>query len=386
MDLMKQFHALVCISFSLLPFLCSAQDLATNNHDTNRQNAVAAAEPAHNHAMLAAETTDSRSDWSKEEDRVLGSISKSKLLKMKGVTNALVDFLKDTCIGEGVYNPIWHGEYFSGKNSPGAQLKFALTCHFPDQDAELSITANDVQPLLDEIVVNGQHYMTVRVPSKITDNGIYYADAADSGTGQTKMWLISNDKNRLPFIAVSRKEYLNQARAELMSMVNSIIAGWKMKVPVRPAAVQEAEKKASIEQLQNMYSGSDLDVRMRLFLENYKTDEDYLNENIQNETAAFTATIALMDSLLAHMRPAELAMPAVVSVNAADFHGFEDGQTNYMLARMNPTYFNSALSEEKPQLFLVTWHCDPSNPSTEVLDKELTEGIAGPGLQELLSK
>lgn len=386
MDLMKQFHALICISFGLLPLLCPAQDLATNDHDTNRQNSIAAAEPPHNGSIIAGETIDSRSDWSKEEDRVLGSISKSKLTKMKGVTNALVDFLRDTCIGEGVYNPNWHGEYFSGRNSPGAQLKFALTCHFPDQNADLSITANDVQPLLDEMVVNGQHYMTVRVPSQVTDNGFYYAEAADTGTGQTKMWLITNGAGRSPFMAVTRKEYLNQARAELMSMVNSIIAGWKMKVPVRPAAVQDAEKKASIQQLQNMYSGFDLDVRMRLFMERYKTDEQYLNENIDRETAAFKATIAFIDSLLTHMRPAELVQPAVVSVDAADFRGFEDGQTDYMLARMNPAYFNNTLSQEKPQLFLVSWRCDRSNIAAEVLDKELTEGISGPGLRELLSK
>ncbi|HLI93272.1 MAG TPA: hypothetical protein VKU83_06675, partial [Puia sp.] len=236
---MKQFHALICIFFGLLPVLCPAQDLATNDHDTNRQNAIAAAEPPHNGSIIAGEPIDSRSDWSKEEDRVLGSISKGKLMKMKGVTNELVDFLRDTCIGEGVYNPVWHGEYFSSKNSPGAQLKFVLTCHFPDQNADLSITANDIQPLLDEMVVNGQHYITVRVPSQVTDNGIYFGETGNGGAGQTKMWLITNGRGRMPFIAVTRREYLNQARAELMALVNSIIAGWKMKVPVRSAAVQD---------------------------------------------------------------------------------------------------------------------------------------------------
>ena len=54
-----------------------------------------------------------------------------------------------------------------------------------------------------------------------------------------------------------------------------------------------------------------------------------------------------MDSLLTRMPAAELAKPAVVSVASTEFRGFEDGQTNYMLIRMNTAYFNYMLSEEK---------------------------------------
>lgn len=93
-----------------------------------------------------------------------------------------------------------------------------------------------------------------------------------------------------------------------------------------------------------------------------------------------------MDSLLAHLGAAGLAKPAVVSVAAADFHGFEDGQTNYMLIRMNAKYFNNALGEEKPQLFLVTWHYDGTNASAAELDRQLTEKLDGQRLQEILGK
>lgn len=385
MDLMKHLHAQLFLSFTFFSLVASAQNFGANEHDTNRQNAIAAAEPTRNNITVSENLAISNSDWSKEEDQVLGSISRSKLARMKAVTGDLVDFLRDTCIGEGVYNPNWHGEYFSERNSPGAQLRFGVFCHFAEQNADLNITANDFQPLLDQLAVNGQHFLTVRLGDSVNNGILYYADVAGTPASRTKMWLITTGK-ALPFIPVTRKEYLTEARAELTGIVYSITAGWKLKVPVRSAEVQEAEKNAAISQLRAMYSGSELDVRMRLFVRSYKTDQEYQSENIGNETAGFVATIELMDSLMTHMGAAALAKPAVVTVDAADFQGFEDGTCSYMLARMNPAYFNDGLSEDKPQLFLVTWHYDPSNLSATVLDKELAEGIGGQGLQGLLSK
>src|SRR6185312_14161933 len=292
---------------------------------------------------------------------------------MKNVTNALVDFLRDSCIGSGVFNPSWHGVYFSGKKSPGVQMKFGVDCHFSEQNADLSITANDMSPLLDQMVVNGQHYLTVLVPTAGDSGTLYYESAGNERTASSKMWLVTTGK-ALPYIPVTRKEYLTEASAELTAMVNSIIAGWKLKVPVRPAAVQEAEKNAAIGQLQAMYPRAELTVRLRMFGDNYKTDEQYQSENIGRETAGFVAMIQLMDSLMKHLPAASLAKPAVVSVAAADFQGFEDGPGCYMLARPNPVYFNNSLSQDRPQLFLVTWHYDPSVLSGTVLDKEISEG------------
>ena len=60
---------------------------------------------------------------------------------------------------------------------------------------------------------------------------------------QTKMWLVTSANGRLPFTPVSRKEYLLEAKAELTAMVASIKDGWKLKVPVRSAATQEAGEK-----------------------------------------------------------------------------------------------------------------------------------------------
>jgi hypothetical protein len=395
---MKRLATSMLLSFGLSPVFASAHDFTFNSQNYFQQSRVVlASQPiaVGNVAVASAETTavksDSskvKSDWSKEEDRIDPSISKAKLAKMKGVTSALVDFLKDSGLGAGAYNPTWHGEYFSGKNSPGTQLKFGMTCHFAGQNADLSITANDIAPLLDQIVVNGQHFLTMRVASNVDRHASYYADPAgsDVSTGSTKMWLITAANGQLPFTPVTRKEYLMEARAELTGMVKSIEAGWKMKAPVRSAEVQEAERKAVIDQLKTMYSGADLNIRVRIYMRIYKTDEEFLKENVAAETAGFRATIRLMDSLIAHLGVAGLARPAIVSAAAEDFRGFEDGQSNYMLIRMNEAYFNHTYSEEKPQLFLVTWHYDAANASTVALDRQLTEKLDGQVLQGMLGK
>lgn len=405
---MKRLATSLLLSFGLSPVFASAQEFAASNqHSLQQHPAILIGPPiaAANIAVASVESTAVHSEWAKEEDLVNGSISKAKLNKMREVTTALVNFLRDSCLGDGDSDPSWHGEYNSDKNSPGNQLKFGVDCHFAGSNADLSITANDIQPLLDQLVVNGQHYLTMRVATAIDKNAFYYGDAyaaagpgadvaaaggdvsdADASTVRTKMWLVTASNGQLPFIPVSRKEYLTEAKAELTSMVKSIEAAWKMKVPVRPAAEQQAEQKAVIDQLKNMYSGADLEIRVRIYQQSYKTDEQFLKENIDRETGAFRATIRLMDSLMSHLGVAGLEKPAVVSVAAADFHGFEDGQTNYMLIRMNPAYFNSGLSEEKPQLFLVTWHYDASNASAVELDRQLMERLDGQALQEMLGK
>jgi hypothetical protein len=141
-----------------------------------------------------------------------------------------------------------------------------------------------------------------------------------------------------------------------------------------------------IDQLQAMYTGLALEVRMRQYLKNYRTDEQYLKDNTDNETAAVDSTMHLMEDLLAHMSPAELGKPAIVSVPAIDFNGFEDGHTDKMLVRINPTYFNGGLSDEKPQLFLVEWRYDASNAAAADIDQQLTQNFDGQQLKALLGK
>src|SRR5580692_9145186 len=103
---MKRLATSILLSFGLSPVFASAQNCAISNQNFFQQHPVTlTGQPVAtaNVAPAAVETTAVHSEWSKEDDLVDGLISKAKLAKMKGVTNGLVDFLKDSCFASGAY-------------------------------------------------------------------------------------------------------------------------------------------------------------------------------------------------------------------------------------------------------------------------------------------
>lgn len=325
--------------------------------------------------------------WEKEQDQVNGHIRNSKLAKMKNVSEAIIAFFHDSCLSEATYSPVWHGEYFSEKNSPGPAMKFGVACHFYDQKAHLTITANDLSLLLDHFVVNDQDFLTIKVPTEIKNNCPYFENAVTGSEGQrSKTWLVAAGDNQLPYTPVTRKEYLQEARAEVNIIKNSFLSYIKLATPVRPASVQDAAKKTILDQYAAIYTGIDLQVRTKLFLKNYKTDEEYLKDNIEKGTAAMDSTLHFMDSLLNHESAKELNRPAIVSVVAAEFRGFEDGRSDKMLIRMNNAYFNLSTGMEKPQFFLVNWHYDPSDAVGCGIGRQIEENFDSQPLKDILKK
>jgi hypothetical protein len=371
---MKPFYTLLLLF--ALPLLSPAQDLAVNNF------------PATGPTVPTMVSVISQ-QWVKEADQVKGSIGRSQLAKMKTVTTALVSFLKNSCFSSDSYSPLWHGEYFSARSSAAPLAVFGVDCRFaPDQKAELTITANDIAPLLGHLEMGGHHFLTMDMTAAAKNGALYFEQNGTQEDGSTKVrrWLITTGNDRLPYTPVTRKEYLQEARTEVTAIKNSIVADWKQRMPIRSAAIQEAEKKATIDQLNAQYSGVELQMRVRQFLHNYKTDEQYLRENTDKQTASLDATLHLMDDLLSHSTPAELGKPAMVSVPAADFNGFEDGRTDRMLVRINTTYFNTATAEEKPQVFLVEWRYDAADAGAAEMDRQLMEKFDGAALKALLGK
>ena len=364
---MKQFSALFSLAF-LLPAVSPAQDLAANTTPVTKNYSW----NTKTDSSISRETPSRKSQqWDREEDQVNGHIGKTQLAKMKNVNEALIAILRDSCISDGT--SIWHGEFFSEKTSPGPILKFGVHCNYT-ASAELDIMANDISPLLDHLVVNNTDFLTIQ-PATAGSSDCQYFEY-ETATGKIKYWLVTAVHNQLPYTPLSRKEYLQEARVELKNKKDLIVADLKQRIPVRPLTVQTAEKTAAIDQLQRIYSGIDLQVRMRSFLNNYRSDEDYLKENIRSGTAGLDNTLHVMDSLSTHLTAAELGKPAMVSVAAADFVGFEDNTGGKaLLIKMNTAYFDQNAGVEKPQFFLVSWSTGAPEPATTGLDKEMGSTI-----------
>ena len=370
MDTMKQFYTALFIVVAL-PATGSAQFLTDNSAPTG--------------PLLTSEVTAApASEWSNEGDRVYGHIPNAKLATMRNFNNSLISYIHDSLMADGSYSPIWHGEYFSEKAASGPVMKFGVECDFNEQKAHVSVIANDLSPLLDHLVVNNQDFLAIRPNLAGKDETPFFEYDADSI--HTKAWLVTVGKSPMPFIPVTRKEYLSEARTELNGIRNNIIADMKQRMPLRPQAAQEADKKASLDQLNSLYSGMDLQIRTKMFLQNYQTDEEYQKQQIDQQTATLSHTIHLMDSLMISLPSSELAIPAIVSVQAADFTGFEDGHGDKMLIRVNTAWLNAGLGEEKPRFVLVSFQIDPSAGTAIDLGNQMQKKFNGKQLKALLDK
>jgi hypothetical protein len=375
---MKHFYALV---FPFLAFFgpASAQFLASNGVSSH---------PLPGESIPVNDAP----EWQKQQDEVNGHIPGGKLARMKNVSEAIVSYFHDSCITEGEFSPVWHGEYFSDPRGSCKDMKFGVQCDFSDNKASLIVLANNMNSLLMEpLVVNNQEIAAIRPSSGPDKDHLYFeyegtSDGANDGSQRSenlryRVWLVATG-GQLPFVPVSRAEYLKEARMELTAARNVIVANMKNNMPVRSAAIQDADKKAGLEQLATLYSGMDLQVRTKMFLTNYKTDEEYQNENIDRETAGLDSTIALMDRLRVRMTAAALAKPAIVSVTAAGFNGFEDGHGGKMLIRPNPAYVSGEGNANTPRFLLVRWQYDPSESMTGAIDKQIRERFDGERLKE----
>lgn len=328
--------------------------------------------------LIASTPVHAPREWVKEEDHVNGRISRTKLAKMQSAADAMVTFLQDSCFSEVDFTPLWHGEYFSEK--------FSIQCRSEDNKSQLTIMAGDMSPLLRFLTVNGKEIAGIR-PADGVQKDCPYFEYESEDHQHSITWLVTGRDGQLPYIPVTRKEYLQEARAELTAIKNGIITNIRLKTPVRPATVQAAEKQAAIDQLHNNYSGTDLQVRMRLLLQNYQSDDAYLQSNITKATADLDRTLRLMDSISLRSTPADLNRAAMVSVAADSFRGFEDNAADRnMLIRMNPDYFKTHSVNGNARLFLVRWSYDPSASTIADIDRQVRENIDFRQLQDMLGK
>ena len=316
-------------------------------------------------------------EWVKEQDQINGRVPHNKLVKMQHSTEAMISFLHDSCFSTTDFSPVWHGEYAIGR--------FGIQCRSEDSRGRLTIMSNDISPLLRYLTVNGKEFAGIRPSSGLQENYRYFEYEGEDHA-RTIYWLVTPDSTQLPYIAITRREYLQEASAELTGKKNSIIADIKLKTPIRSTTIQEAEKKAALDELNNNYTGADLQVRQRLFAKEYHTDEEYLELSIEKATAALDRTIHLMDSLSTRSTAAELDKPAMVSVDADSFHGFEDKEADRnMLVKINPTYYGNT-GNDKPLLFLVSWSYDPAGADASNIDHQVRENIDFRQLKALLDK
>ena len=364
------------------PFIGTAQQLAANN--AARSSNTTARKP------LAP-------GWHKEDDQVTGSINRELLTRVKAVNNQLIGFLYDSCLDGPAHHGSWHGEFKLDK-SDSTGLKFGIKCSF--SAATLEITAGSLSSLMRPVTVYGHEYNAL-VPTKTVRNGCPYFEppylaegammvaikAGEREAPQISTWLVTAGPDDLPYTPMSRKEFLDAMGRSLKANKDALIGTIKEKNHVRTQAEQEANKQSTLESLSTTYSGAELEMRKRNYLDHYKSDEEDLKEIIDLQTAPLDSTIAFIDGMLHRLAPATLAASAYVPAKAAEFEGFADGEEDAVLL-IHPAISaaGATTTPDKPRFFLLSWTSDPADTEAAAIKELLNKKLDAGYLRELLKK
>ncbi len=227
-----------------------------------------------------------------------------------------------------------------------------------ETDDWIYILANYCWMLNDFLTVNGKKYWTLRRPTEVKEGMLYFDYPISSSRPDPKglwvyAWMITYP-GKLPYKPITRKEYLLEARQEVAKTQIEVIEKVKKSTRIRPVAEQEAAKNKEVQYLKKSYP--DNRRGWQRYLEDYQTDEQRLQGTIDHMTKQYQATLRIMDNLLKDLSAEELQKPAVVSVIATAFKGFEDDfkeRNANMLIRWDPDYFDKKLSKAVPQFFTV---------------------------------
>lgn len=392
---MKHVYAVLLLLFALCD-LTRAQFIA-ENHATTAGNDV----PGNaNESLVCPLANAPAAPWQKAADQVFGHIRGSRLAKLKNTSADIISLFHDSVLTEASLNPIWHGEYFSAGNG-APQTRFGVSCVFRNGDAnttaenDLTIFANDISPLVGHLTVNGQEFVTLKGFIPGLGNPAFEFDmpasADDAGNSQetmhVKAWLVTADSTMLPYIPVTRKEYLEAARQQLERHREAIIADIHRSIQVRSTGEQAAEKKQALDQLSSTYSGIELQTRIKIYLSSYKTDEEYMAKNIAAATEDLDRTLALIARLRTGSTAKQLAQPAIVSVPASAFLGFEDGQPNStVLVRLRGAYYTGDTDQPTIKSLLICWRYHPADQKAAGIDRQLAASFNEGPFRSLLDK
>ena len=226
-------------------------------------------------------------------------------------------------------------------------------------NASAFINVNGLGDIGGSITLNGKEYSTIRFINTIKNGYPYFSFNRDNNPYSTEMhesWLITY-KDKLPFTYMSRKEYLQEAKAEQNKKMEEMIASVKLGHKIRTRTEQEAEKQKQIDYYRIHYKGSALESVLARFEKDYRTDEQKLDDAVELTKKNYGVLFTVISNYLNNSPAEYLEQPAVVlPYGTYSFKNFEANEKDinavYIL-RNNPNYYNVKLPVSAPQYITV---------------------------------
>jgi len=265
-----------------------------------------------------------------------------------------------------------------------------------DENAGIFIAVNNFGALLNGELADNDILIDGRIiKSKLTVQGSWkgYDLMWKGGQGRElhhDRYVLIHRKGELPYIPVTRKQYLDRALIYLNKFYDKMVKSFDL-VPVRSLEEQEALKNKTLDDYKKKY-GSDpkkLQSAVDYYLSSYQTDQqrrdDQKNIIVKNKNAVLKL---YQDALEKSTADNLLDAPAIVSAlnptgNAPVFSTEEEGGT--MLVTENPEYFRKDLPKDVPQFMVINWQWGTSIQD-ETLRKLFEENFDVEKLQAMIDK
>ena len=208
--------------------------------------------------------------------------------------------------------------------------------------------------------------------------------------GRGRQILIHRD-GMLPYIPVTRKQYLDRCIVFKTRLHDKIIAGTRQ-MPVRSIEEQEKEKKAKLDKFQKQFANDEkkLKANVDYYISQYKTDQQVRDERVEKAKEIKDRELKVFtDELEKTTHEGLLNSPAIIlamyyTVPAV----FEtDPQKGNMLITENPDYIRRNFAGHVPQFMVLHWKWNPDwYPAHKPQEKLFLEDFPIEKLQAMIDK
>lgn len=199
--------------------------------------------------------------------------------------------------------------------------------------------------------------------------------------------IIITRKDQLPYVAVTRKQYLLAFLAYNQKKLPEVLASIEKNTPVKSEEQEEDNKRIQLEKIEKTTPPARVARMKESFLLNYVTDKQRKEKWIGDTKKRYEKEMTVVKDFITNSRLDELEQPAILDgIDITSFKGFStDAKGGQQLVRLNPDYFNSNLPAYVPQFLVVYWSWDKGKPE-ENFKNQLEANFNFAALQEMIDK
>jgi hypothetical protein len=209
--------------------------------------------------------------------------------------------------------------------------------------------------------------------------------------GSNFFTVLIHRKEILPYLPVTRKQYLNHSIQHLTEIFEGIIDGFRQ-MPVRSSEAQEAEKKSTLERFAKTHSRDPKKLKAATdhYLSGYQTDQQRRDEQVSKQIQIKNGIVKrYVDELEKTTREGLLDSPAVVSqVHSPDMTTpifISEAEEGTMLITENPAYMRKDLPKYVPQILVLGLRWNDWEPQKNI-SKVVEEKFPVERLQAMIDR